>query len=485
MFTRLRQFFYRNLYSLNINRSSSSKAAIIVFLLTSATNLAVVWRLEKHRLWVERSRISNVAYDYADNIQRSLESSLSITYALSALVQEYRGNIPNFETVARDLLPLHSGAYAVALLPNGKVEEIVTAKNSSSKAKIDYNQLRDLHQTKEATIARNEEQLILTVPFTLRKNFSGALGYLPIYLENERGESSFWGFATVTILFPEIFQEVNLARLTKLGFDYQIWRIHPDTNRKQVIASSRISALDRPVEQQFDISNGSWTLSLTPIAGWNSSLDLFSKLLLGFCLSLMLAALVKLFLESKLHASELEKTAHFDTLTGLPNRRLLLYRLNEAIARSQRSDKKIAICCLDLDNFKAVNRSLGCKAGDYLLVRIAKRLQKFVRAEDIIARVGGDEFVIVLQDLSYNEEVKIILERIIEAITNPIVLDSQIISVSASIGVTIFPHDNCSINALLRYADKAMSYSKKQNIKSYTLFSELKQTTAKSSTTQA
>ncbi|VEP15180.1 Diguanylate cyclase with Chase sensor [Hyella patelloides LEGE 07179] len=478
MFTRLRQFLHINIRSVQLNRFSSFQAAILVFLISLLSTTVVVWRWEQYRITTERSRISNIAYDYANNIQRSVESTLSVTYALSALVHEYQGIIPNFKTVAQDLLPLYPGADALALLPGGVVEEIITLENND--VAINYNQLEDLHQTKEAAIAKYKEQLTLTVSFTSRKNFSDAIGYLPIFLENDQRKPEFWGFTTVKIHFPEVLKDIHLEKLEDRGLAYQLWRIHPETQQKQIIASSSVSIINNPVEQVLNISDANWILSLTPIVGWNQPSRLYFNFLWGLSFSLMLATLVKLFFDSKVHAFELEKIAYFDSLTGLPNRRLLLYHLEQIIAHTQRSNTKAAICYLDLDNFKAINDHFGYKAGDYLLVRIAKRLQKFLRLEDVIARVSGDEFVIVLKDLSHIEEVELILERIMEAVTTPMVFDSKDILVSASIGVTIYPQDNSSINTLLNHADRAMYYSKKNRKGSYTLFCELEQTISQS-----
>lgn len=486
MLSHLSQFFSKNIHRLKclpIDRSSSSQAAILVFLVSSLSSLGIVWRLEQHRLRVERAQIATIASDYSNNIQQKMERTLSVTYALATLVHQYQGTIPNFKKVAQDLLPLYPGAYALALLPNGEAKEVITSEEKETI--INYNQLKNFNNLSPALIAKNKTKTNISVPLHLVENFSGAVGYLPITLVKNQEKPTFWGFSTVTISFPELLQDIHLEQLEKRGFAYQLQCSDSNTNQKKIIATSSAYIIKNPVEETFTMSQVTWTLSLTPIKGWNKPLKLVFQLLLGLFFSLMLAALVKLFLDSKVHADELEKIAYFDSLTGLPNHRFLNYRLQQIIAHSRRNHKIVAICYLDLDNFQVINSRLGFKAGDYVLVRIAKRLQKFLRVDDVIARISGDEFVIVLQNLSDVEEVELILQRIMEAVTNPIVLEPETISVFTSIGVTIYPQDNNSnIDSLLKRAQQAMAYSKQNNKGSYTLFLNLEKTIAHSSSSQ-
>lgn len=158
----------------------------------------------------------------------------------------------------------------------------------------------------------------------------------------------------------------------------------------------------------------------------------------------------------KHHQAELERIAHFDTLTGLPNRRLLADRLQQCIARSQRGGGRLAVCYLDLDGFKPVNDQFGHESGDQLLIEIGRRLSGISRSGDTVARVGGDEFVLLLSDLDDLAECRQALKRLLAAICQPVVLQQATVSVSASIGVTLYPDDDADPDTLLRHADQAM-----------------------------
>ncbi len=160
------------------------------------------------------------------------------------------------------------------------------------------------------------------------------------------------------------------------------------------------------------------------------------------------------------HAANLEGIAYYDPLTGVPNRRLLIDRLSQAISHAHRSGRILAICYFDLDGFKPVNDQLGHDAGDQLLVEITCRLQTILRAGDTLARLGGDEFALLLGDIEQNKECYDILERILASIRTPLNIKNQSVSVSASLGVTLYPLDDSEPGNLLRHADQAMYQAK-------------------------
>ena len=166
----------------------------------------------------------------------------------------------------------------------------------------------------------------------------------------------------------------------------------------------------------------------------------------------------------------LEQMAYYDPLTRLPNRALLADRLRYALAKAQREQRILAICYLDLDNFKPINDTWGHAAGDNLLIQVAHRLQNRVRADDTVARLGGDEFVVLLDDLQTISDGEQALQRILETLSTPFSIGAKIARVSASIGVTFFPHDDADPDALIRHADQAMYLAKQEGRNRYHLF---------------
>jgi diguanylate cyclase (GGDEF)-like protein/PAS domain S-box-containing protein len=172
----------------------------------------------------------------------------------------------------------------------------------------------------------------------------------------------------------------------------------------------------------------------------------------------------------KQHEADLNRIAHYDMLTSVPNRRLLGDRLEQAIAYSRRHSKNLAVCYLDLDGFKPINDQFGHEGGDRMLVEIARRLQAMSRGEDTLARLGGDEFVLLWNDIDSEAECMKALERILERVSEPMMLGDEQVSVSASIGVTLYPNDNVDADNLLRHADHAMYTAKQLGKNRYQIF---------------
>lgn len=167
----------------------------------------------------------------------------------------------------------------------------------------------------------------------------------------------------------------------------------------------------------------------------------------------------------------LEHIAHHDALTGLPNRLLLTDRLELAIANAERSKNSVAICYLDLDGFKPVNDRLGHCAGDHVLREIAARLKKTVRGNDTVARIGGDEFVVILVELKTTNSCEILLERLLQEVARPVHIKDNVAEVSGSIGVTIFPQDGDEPDTLLQRSDATMYLAKQSGKSKYRLYS--------------
>ena len=172
----------------------------------------------------------------------------------------------------------------------------------------------------------------------------------------------------------------------------------------------------------------------------------------------------------KTHEAELDRIAHYDALTGVPNRRLLADRLEHAMNRARRSGKSLAVFYLDLDGFKPVNDEHGHEAGDQVLVTVANRIKEILRADDTLARLGGDEFVLILTDIVRIEEIHVILDRVLAAVREPMLINDTPISVSASIGVTLYPDDSSDPDILLRHADQAMYLAKESGKHRYQFF---------------
>ena len=159
---------------------------------------------------------------------------------------------------------------------------------------------------------------------------------------------------------------------------------------------------------------------------------------------------------------ELLRSARYDELTSLPNRRLFHDRMGAVLARCRRGQRRMALLFIDLDNFKQVNDTFGHAVGDLLLQKVALRLKHCVREDDTVARLGGDEFVVLLEEVGAQENTFTVAEKIRRAVRQPITIDGLVLQTRASIGVALYPEHGVETEQLLRYADKAM-YADKEN----------------------
>jgi len=159
--------------------------------------------------------------------------------------------------------------------------------------------------------------------------------------------------------------------------------------------------------------------------------------------------------------------AHYDALTNLPNRALLLDRIEQVTKAAQRRNAKVAVLFVDLDRFKDVNDSLGHDIGDLLLRTLAERFSHVIRSEDTLARIGGDEFVAVIQGLREGQDAAVIARELLSCLIQPIILKGYEVTVTASIGISIYPDDTAHAQELIRNADAAMYQAKRSGRNAY------------------
>lgn len=175
----------------------------------------------------------------------------------------------------------------------------------------------------------------------------------------------------------------------------------------------------------------------------------------------------------------LEHVAHYDALTELPNRTLLADRMQQAMFQNKRRGTSLAVAFLDLDGFKEVNDNYGHNTGDKLLLAIARRMKNALRLGDTLARIGGDEFVAVMTEMSNAQEYESLLQRLLSAVSHPVQIDNITIQVSASIGVTLYPQDGVNADQLLRHSDQAMYMAKQAGKNCYHVFDVAKDVAVK------
>ena len=174
--------------------------------------------------------------------------------------------------------------------------------------------------------------------------------------------------------------------------------------------------------------------------------------------------------ERKSSENQLLQLAHYDQITNLPNRVLFLDRFHQVLTNAHRHNQPVTLMYLDLDRFKEVNDTLGHDMGDILLKEVAERLMKCVRADDIVARMGGDEFTVILNNVNHQINTERITQSILDKLTEPFNLGGEVVYISASIGISVYPANGTEVDALLKNADQAMYFAKQSGRNRYHYF---------------
>jgi diguanylate cyclase (GGDEF)-like protein len=311
--------------------------------------------------------------------------------------------------------------------------------------------------------------LTLVGPVTLPQGRDAAVGQLPVFLEDS-GKPKFWGFVAVTLKFPDVLISTRINSLPSQGYAYELWRVKPEDGRKQRIMASGVQVENRALQQTIELPYATWNLSIARIDSRVGEVGFWLKIVIGLLISGLSGFLAKLLIDSLRYKRQLELLAFTDTVTGLPNRRLLLDRLGRDLAQIQRNGGCLALAFIDLDGFKAINDKYGHEVGDQVLQAAAVRMKQVLRETDTLARMGGDEFVVVMQGLD-EQASNSLTNRLLAAILSPAQIGDLMLQVSGSVGLVFHQgHEKADADELLRRADLAMYQAKIAGKNRYQVF---------------
>jgi PAS domain S-box-containing protein len=279
--------------------------ALLVSGVTMIVGAIVVWMVEGDRREAERNRVEFLARDHARVLETEIEQALTVTHALGALVRQGGGEIPDFDRVASEMLDYHPAISVLALSPGGVIRQTVPFEEN--RASIGFDQFADPAQGAEARLARDSGVLTLAGPLELVQGGLGAVGRLPVFMEDAEEEERFWGLVNVVLRIPPLLEAAGFDRMAQLGVGHRLWRTDPNTGSPHVIGEGEENdrELQDPVTFPIELPNGTWFLSSAPIGGWASTGFLGAGLLASLGLSLLLGWLVWLLLALRSHRSRL------------------------------------------------------------------------------------------------------------------------------------------------------------------------------------
>lgn len=257
-------------------------AMLTVCLILSAL---IIWQLQQNQRHTVRADVENIAQNHAFLVRDSLNQALTLNYSFAAMVRLGNGSTTRFNDAARELLPYFDSVSHISLSPDGIITQVYPLEGNEKS--LGFNQLEDSVQNKEAIRARDTGKLTLTGPVRLVQGGLGAVARLPVFLADQ-DRSRFWGFTNVIIRIDRLLDTANLNQLEAQGMAYKLWRSNPETGEQEIIAVNAPEYLIDPIDKIFEVPNGNWTLSVTPIAGWTNLWRLASEISIALVLSLLL-----------------------------------------------------------------------------------------------------------------------------------------------------------------------------------------------------
>ena len=383
------------------------------------------------------------------------------------MVIQGNGSLEFFNMIAPSIID-DPAIFNVLAAPDGIASHVYPLEGNE--AVIGLNFFGEGAGNREAIAARDSGRLILGGPFELIQGGQALVGRLPVYIDSETERRQFWGLVSVSLRFPDVLESADLGLLKDRGFAYELWRISPDTNERQIISSNydNMKAKTSFIEKHVPVINADWYLKVWSMRMWYSYPENLILVFAGLLISLLVFFVMQNNSSLKKIKLVLENIAQSDPLTGIYNRRHFMEIAGMIIEKSRRMNKNDGyIVLLDLDRFKNVNDKYGHVIGDKVLIELVSRIKATIRPYDLFARYGGEEFIIFATDIDLGSMTEMAERLRLSICGSKFEFGSIAITVTASFGIA-FLEDNNMEDAILN-ADKAL-YAAKEAGRNKVLF---------------
>lgn len=439
-----------------------------VFILGMCALIGAIYVVGEGQEQQNRTKAKLNAMTYTERINGELMEGIGVTDTLKQVVISGDGNINRFYDVAANMMD--DSIQSIQIAPNGVVNEIYPEDVNES-GKIDL--INDSDRGEISRYARDNDTVIMQGPFELKQGGYGIAVRNPVYLEDENGKKSFWGFTIVILKVPEIFSD-SVEALSNFGYKYSLQKcVSPWDDMYEWVYGSK-KELNDPVIYDFDVYGDKWRLEILPKSGFYNNNYLIYMFIGGVIIVLLLTGLTVALIFINENRKNFKRLAVTDTLTGIYNRLGFDDQVEQYMR--QNPQKHCVMAMLDIDDFKLVNDMYGHAAGDGVLKKLAESMKQYFSKDAILGRNGGDEFSIFMPDCTV-VEVKPFLKKFTEE-TRKFYCKGEERAFTISLGFAEYPvfADDCS--QLMRCADKAlyevkmrgkngcMAYSEGEQVKS-------------------
>jgi diguanylate cyclase (GGDEF)-like protein len=426
----------------------------------------------------QKSFLNGLSRTQASVLERRLSFVFTSAQILAFEVEHNDGDNKWFEEYANTLIRSIGGIENLQLAPDGIIEKIYPLEGNESAIGLDIVSMPRLIE--EAMLAIKDKRLFALGPEPIVQGGMAVISRAPIFLYRGTQREVFWGFASAVIYLDNLLEATQLKQLESEGYQYSLSRKHAGTNERIILSSSFTPLTDIQASTDLILPVGTWRLSIskTPDA------QLTARSITGYAISLLVAFLLSIALYAiliqplrlrklvKEKTTELQQLAYQDPLTGLPNRRYLQDRLPRTLYSNQKRKRISAFIYFDLDNFKRINDTIGHDVGDKVLALVADRLNKLKGRSDLVVRLGGDEFGILIGDISDQKEAEAHANKILESIRAPLKMDIKEYILSTSLGIAMIPEHGYDLVTIMQNADMALYQAKSKGKNQFSFYTE-------------
>ncbi len=415
---------------------------------------------QERRDQVDKSLVQARISTVRARLESELNATLSLSLALPTLIlsnPDYTR--AQFDQVAASLVRMRPSIISVALAPDNVIRQIYPEKGNEKALGLNY---LDTPGQRDAVLRLIREKLpVIAGPLDLVQGGTGLINRIPILFTRPDGSQRYWGLASVAVDPFPIFKRADLYPAAENDIEFAL-RGRDGLGAKGEVFLGPADMFKDPRAALMDviIPGGSWQLAARPTI----RLEARQSRLWGYpihLLALWLSALGAAMVHSTLSAHRRMKTmALQDSLTGLANRHQFNLRGENLFSLAKRSGRHLTLLNMDLNDFKLVNDTRGHSIGDQVLVHVGRQLRKCFRESDIVARVGGDEFLALLPDTSVGPKLDTLLRRIRESVSEPLPHVDPPVRVSVCIGVAACSETTPTLDELMKQADDAMYQAK-------------------------
>ena len=432
---------------------------IVAIMLLELLNQNQMMFLDKQYQSSAKEELSKVR----SNLEAAIVADIYVSNSLSTLVSIHSDTaFDNWEKVAAKIIKESKHVTIIALARNDIINFVYPLQGNEKV--IDLNYRRIPAQYASIVKAREIEQIFIAGPVNLVQGGRGLIARVPIFTDPPNNKE-YWGVCSAVIDLDSLFQEVGIEAF-ELKYRLGIRGLDSSGSQGEIFYGDQTVFDDAFATEKVNFPYGSWEVAVAR-APWSAEREnwfrIHSVRLIGYPIIIILAfAFVTIY---RLYVSAQNRSLH-DELTKLPNRRYFMYILEDQFnsAKKTENHERFALLNLDLDKFKEINDTYGHVAGDKVLVACAERVRNVLRSSDLMARIGGDEFLVLLPRVMNASDVRRIEVTVQKSLSStPIIYEGALIYIKVSIGSVLYSDEFSTMDEMLKFADDRM-YDQKQGL---------------------